>query len=144
MLASSHPALLVLPPLALCAGALLQILMARLLSSGGKGLLATLSAVPALAGVLAVLPAIRSGAVLHLSLASWDGPFAVVLHADALSVLFALMGTLLGSIVLLYSIDYMAMMRRRRAFTSPCWSSSQDSWRWCTVPTSFFSICAGK
>ena len=108
MLDSSHPAILLLPPLALCAGAVLQILLARLLSARGKGLLAVLSAVPALAGVLAVLPAIRSGAVLHFALAPWDGPLAVVLHADALSALFALMGTLLGSIVLLYSVDYMA------------------------------------
>ena len=38
----------------------------------------------------------------------WDGPLALVFHVDALSVLFALMGTGLGAFVLLYSIGYMA------------------------------------
>ncbi len=38
----------------------------------------------------------------------WDGPLALVLHVDALSVLFAFMGACIGGLVLLYSIGYMA------------------------------------
>ncbi len=45
---------------------------------------------------------------MELKLFQWDGPLALVLHVDALSVLFAFMGTFLGAAVLLYSIGYMA------------------------------------
>jgi len=38
----------------------------------------------------------------------WDSPLALVLHVDALSVLFAFMGTCIGGFVLLYSISYMS------------------------------------
>ena len=99
--------LLLFPSAALCAGALLQIVLSKWLSSRGKGIVALLSAIPALAGVLCLLPIIRDGRTLHVSLQPWDGPLAVVLHADALSALFACMGSLLGTIVLLYSIGYM-------------------------------------
>jgi multicomponent K+:H+ antiporter subunit A len=100
--------LLPLPFVVLCAGALLQLVVGRYLSSRAKGLLAVLSSVPALIAVGALLPAIRNGNSFDLRLGTWDGPLAIVLHADALSALFALMGTLLGAIVLLYSIGYMA------------------------------------
>src|SRR5579863_1438164 len=116
MPSSSNVALLLLPSGALCVGAILQVLLAPLLSPRGKGVLATLCSVPALAGVIAVLPSIRAGNALHVVLQSWDGPLAIVLHADALSVLFALMGTLLGAIVLLYSIGYMAHDRAASRF----------------------------
>jgi multicomponent Na+:H+ antiporter subunit A len=45
---------------------------------------------------------------VELKLLPWDGPLALVFHVDALSVLFAFMGTFLGAAVLLYSIGYMA------------------------------------
>ena len=113
----SHDAvLLLLPSSVLGVGALLQILGAPFLSSRGKGVLATLCSVPALGGVLALLPIIRTGGTLHVSLSPWDGPLTVVLHADALSALFACMGTLLGAIVLLYSIGYMAHDRSATRF----------------------------
>ena len=108
MLSFSSAVLIVLPTSVLCAGALLEILLAPFLTSRGKGILATLCALPAVAGVVALLPVIRSGNVVHVVLLPWDGPLAVVLHADALSALFAFMGTGLGAIVLLYSIGYMA------------------------------------
>jgi multicomponent Na+:H+ antiporter subunit A len=47
---------------------------------------------------------------------TWQGPLVIALHADALSALFALMGTLLGAIVLLYSIGYMAHDRSATRF----------------------------
>jgi len=103
------PALLVeLAPSVLLAGAVLQLLLGRLLSARAKGVLAVASCLPALAAVLAALPAVWSGAAIDLHLLFWDGPLTLALHVDALSVLFALMGTGIGLIVLLYSIDYMA------------------------------------
>jgi multicomponent Na+:H+ antiporter subunit A len=51
---------------------------------------------------------VRAGRAVELNALPWDGPLALVLHVDALSVLFALMGTGLGAFVLLYSIGYMA------------------------------------
>lgn len=114
---SSHDVVLLLVPSSvLCVGALLQILAAPFLSSRGKGILATLFSVPALAGVVALLPMIRAGDTLHASLRPWDGPLTVVLHVDALSSLFACMGTSLGAIVLLYSIGYMAHDRAATRF----------------------------
>ena len=51
---------------------------------------------------------VKAGQAVELNVLHWDGPLALVLHVDALSVLFALMGTGLGAFVLLYSIGYMA------------------------------------
>jgi multicomponent Na+:H+ antiporter subunit A len=51
---------------------------------------------------------IHAGQAIEANLFHWDGPLALVLHVDALSVLFAFMGTALGGFVLLYSIGYMA------------------------------------
>ena len=51
---------------------------------------------------------VRDGAAIDFTALPWDGPLSVVLHVDALSAMFALMGTGLGLIVLYYSIDYMA------------------------------------
>jgi len=108
MPAFRNAALLPLPFVFLCAGALLQLLIGRFLSSRAKGLIAVLSSIPALAAVIALLPAIRNGITFDSRLGTWDGPLAIALHADALSALFALMGTVLGTIVLIYSIGYMA------------------------------------
>jgi multicomponent Na+:H+ antiporter subunit A len=54
------------------------------------------------------VPFVRAGQAIDVNLLGWDGPLALVLHVDALSVLFALMGAGLGGFVLLYSIGYMA------------------------------------
>ena len=51
---------------------------------------------------------VQAGQAFDLNLFGWDGPLALVLHVDALSVLFALMGAGIGGFVLLYSIGYMA------------------------------------
>jgi len=100
--------LVLLAPCSLLAGIFLELLLARILSSRAKGALAVLCCAPALAAVLALFPAVRGGDALDLRLCSWDGPLALVLHVDALSILFAFMGTGIGAIVLLYSIAYMA------------------------------------
>lgn len=89
-------------------GAALQLLVGRLCTARIKGVLATLACVPAILAVGGALPAVQSGHTLDLSLGNWDGPFALALHVDALSLLFAGMGVVLGACVLLYSIGYMA------------------------------------
>ncbi len=100
--------LLVIAPCSLLLGAALQLLLARLLSARIKGVIAVLCCVPALLAVVSTIPQVMNGRSLDLQLGAWDGPLALVLHVDALSILFAFMGTCIGGIVLLYSVDYMA------------------------------------
>jgi formate hydrogenlyase subunit 3/multisubunit Na+/H+ antiporter MnhD subunit len=38
---------------------------------------------------------------VDIQLGAWDGPLALVLHVDALSILFAFMGASIGALVLL-------------------------------------------
>jgi len=99
---------ILIAPCSLLLGAVLQILVARLCSARAKGILAFLSCVPALLAVIAMVPSVRAGQAVELNLFQWDSPLALVLHVDALSVLFAFMGSSIGAMVLLYSIGYMA------------------------------------
>lgn len=108
--------LALIAPCSLMAGAILQLLLGRLLSARAKGCLAVLCALPALAAVLALLPIVKGGQGVDTRPLSWDGPLALVLHVDGLSVLFAFMGTLIGAIVLLFSIGYMAEDRATTRF----------------------------
>ena len=100
--------LVLIAPCSLLLGAALQILVARLCSARVKGVLALLACVPALVAVAGLVPSVRAGAAVDLNPLPWDGPLALVLHVDALSVLFAFMGAAIGGLVLLYSIGYMA------------------------------------
>ncbi len=100
--------LILVAPCSLLLGAALQILVARLCSARTKGILAFLACVPAMFAVIAMVPSVRSGQAVELNLFQWDSPLALVLHVDALSVLFAFMGSAIGALVLLYSIGYMA------------------------------------
>ncbi len=95
-------------PCSLLLGAVLQILVVRLCSARAKGILAFLTCIPAFAAVVRIAPLVRSGQSIDLRPLPWDGPLAIVLHVDALSVLFAFMGACIGGLVLLYSIGYMA------------------------------------
>jgi multicomponent Na+:H+ antiporter subunit A len=61
-----------------------------------------------LLAVVGTVPLVQAGLPVDLNLFGWDGPLALVLHVDALSVLFALMGAGIGGFVLLYSVGYMA------------------------------------
>src|SRR5579864_428740 len=101
-------ALIAIAPCSLLLGAALQILVAKLCSPRTKGILAALSCVPAVLAVAATVRLVQAGQAVDVNLLRWDGPLALVLHVDALSVLFAFMGATLGGIVLLYSIGYMA------------------------------------
>ncbi len=100
--------LIVIAPCSLLLGAVLQILVARLSSARVKGALAFLFCMPAFFAVIATAPLVHAGQAIDLNLLRWDGPLALVLHVDALSVLFAAMGAGIGGLVLLYSIGYMA------------------------------------
>jgi multicomponent Na+:H+ antiporter subunit A len=100
--------LILVAPCSLLLGAVLQILAARPLSARAKGILAALCCLPSLLAVIALVPIVQAGQAIDLNLMQWDGPFALALHVDALSVLFALMGAGIGGFVLLYSIGYMA------------------------------------
>ncbi|PSH03261.1 MAG: hypothetical protein CXZ00_13095 [Acidobacteria bacterium] len=108
--------LVLLAPCSLLVGAFLEILLARILSARAKGFLAFVSCLPGFAAVLATVPYIRGGAAIDVTALPWNGPLAPVFHVDALSVLFALMGTAIGAIVLLYSVDYMAQERSATRF----------------------------
>ena len=100
-------ALILIAPCSLLLGAALQLLVARLFSARTKGILAFLACLPAVVSVALTVPFVRAGQAIDVNLFNWDGPLAFVLHVDALSILFALMGTGLGAFVLLYSISYM-------------------------------------
>jgi len=100
--------LILIAPCSLLLGAVLQILVARLCSARTKGILALLTCLPALAATAGLIPAMRSIQSVDMQMGAWDGPLALVLHVDALSILFAFMGASIGGLVLLYSIGYMA------------------------------------
>jgi len=82
--------------------------VARLLSSRAKGVLELVCCLPSLLAVVATFLRMHNGGPIDFTAMPWDGPLALVFHVDALSLMFALMGTGLGAAVLLYSIGYMA------------------------------------
>jgi len=100
--------LILMAPCALLLGAVLQILVARVFSARTKGILAFLCCLPSIVAVAGIAPLVRNGQAFDRRLLPWDGPLALVVHVDALSVLFAFMGACIGGLVLLYSIGYMA------------------------------------
>ena len=100
--------LVLIAPCSLLLGALLQLLVARLCSARTKGILGFLSCAPAIFAVLGILNSVGSGQAIDVTVFQWDSPLALVLHVDALSVLFAFMGSCIGGLVLLYSISYMS------------------------------------
>ena len=103
--------------LPLAAGIVLQLLAARVLSARAKGVLALVTSLPSLAAVVASFAVVHAtGAPLEWNAMAWDGPLALVFHVDALSLMFAAMGTVLGAAVLLYSIGYMAEERAATRF----------------------------
>jgi multicomponent Na+:H+ antiporter subunit A len=100
--------LILIAPCSLLLGAALQILVARLFNARTKGILAFLTCLPAVTSVAGLVGSVKAGQAVDLTVLHWDGLLNLVFHVDALSVLFALMGTGLGAFVLLYSIGYMA------------------------------------
>jgi NADH:ubiquinone oxidoreductase subunit 5 (subunit L)/multisubunit Na+/H+ antiporter MnhA subunit len=100
--------LILVAPCSLLLGALIQILVAKLCTARVKGFLAAIFCLPAVLSVAAAVRLTQAGEAFDVNVLQWDGPLALALHVDALSVLFALMGTGLGGFVLVYSIGYMA------------------------------------
>ena len=101
-----HPT--TLPILLLLGGFVLQLLLARALTPVGKGILATAATLAAFAASLMLVPPSMDGIVMQANLlAPWDGPFAIGLRVDGLSVLFMVMGTGIGAAILLFSVRYM-------------------------------------
>jgi multicomponent Na+:H+ antiporter subunit A len=95
-----------LAPLALGIG--LQLALGRWLGARAKGVLALLSTLPSVAAVIAGFVRVHTSGAMDWTALNWDGPLKLVFHVDALSLMFAAMGTVLGAAVLLYSIGYMA------------------------------------
>jgi multicomponent Na+:H+ antiporter subunit A len=114
----SNENLVLMAMLPLLAGIVLQLALARLLSSRAKGVLALLCCLPSLLVVVATLVQVLHSGPIDFTAMPWDGPLALVFHVDALSLMFALMGTGLGAAVLLYSIGYMAHEQAATRFYS--------------------------
>jgi multicomponent Na+:H+ antiporter subunit A len=104
----SSEVLVLLALLPLLAGIVLEIIASRFLSARAKGVLALACGVPSCAAVVATFMRVRQSGPIDFTALPLDGPMALAFHVDALSLLFALMATVLGSMVLLYSVDYMA------------------------------------
>ncbi|KAA0579554.1 NADH-quinone oxidoreductase subunit L [Azospirillum sp. B21] len=97
-----------LPILLLLGGFVLQLLLARLLTPVGKGVLATAAVFASFLATLPLVPAGMTGIAMEAPLLPvWDGPFSLALRIDGLSVLFMLMGTGIGAAILLFSVRYM-------------------------------------
>ena len=108
--------LILIAPCSLFLGAVLQILVARLFSARAKGILAFLTCLPSALAVASLIGPMNHVQSVDMHLGPWDGPLALVLHVDALSVLFAFMGACIGGLVLLYSIGYMAQDKSASRF----------------------------
>jgi multicomponent K+:H+ antiporter subunit A len=97
-----------LPIVVLLAGSLLELLLGRFLSRNLKGWLAFACGLASFIAVLFMLPTTWSGTVLQspaLPIGALGAAFAY--HVDGLSMVFMLMGTCIGSAILLFSIKYM-------------------------------------
>ena len=92
----------------LFSGALLEIVLGGVLSRTAKGWLAFLAAAIALTAALAMIPGSIHGEVLTATLLDWDAGIELAYHVDGLSILFMLIGTGMGTAILLYSVGYMA------------------------------------
>ncbi len=91
----------------LVGGAILQLLLGRFLTARHKGCLALACCISSFVTVIASYLLVQRGGAFDFPAGLWDGPLSFVVHADFLSLLFALMGTGIGAVILLYSIAYM-------------------------------------
>ena len=91
----------------LVGGAILQLLLGRFLTARHKGCLAFACCISSFAAVVASYLLVQRAGPLSFPAGLWDGPLSFVVHVDFLSLLFALMGTGIGAVILMYSIAYM-------------------------------------
>lgn len=89
------------------AGILLQLILNRVLTTKGKGWLAFLAGMAALAGILTYIPSIIQGSPIDETLFLWDKTVPLQFHIDGLSIVFSLMAAGIGSAILLYCVNYM-------------------------------------
>ena len=97
-----------LPLGALTAGALLELLLGRVLSPRAKGWLAFGSGFTALLGALGLIAPIAARSALEGTFIPWDRGVPLRYHVDGLSLVFVLMATGIGTAILLYCVHYMA------------------------------------
>ncbi|GAP14348.1 NADH:ubiquinone oxidoreductase subunit 5 [Longilinea arvoryzae] len=93
---------------ALFAGVLILLVANKALSTRAKGWLAFICGLVAMAGTLSLLPQVIQNGAVDLSLFDWDGSISFAYHVDGLSMVFALMASVIGTAILLYCIPYMA------------------------------------
>ncbi|TLN18702.1 NADH-quinone oxidoreductase subunit L, partial [bacterium] len=93
---------------ALLAGVVILLVAGKALSTRAKGWLAFVCGLAAMAGTLYLLPRVIQNGAVELSLFDWDAGIAFTYHVDGLSMVFALMATVIGAAILLYCIPYMA------------------------------------
>jgi len=99
--------LALVPTAVLLAGAALELALARWLSRTAKGWLACAAAATAAAAVVALACRTAQGQVVVAAQGHWDAGIPIAYHVDGLSVMFMLMGTVIGGAILLYSVRYM-------------------------------------
>ena len=87
--------------------AVLEIVLARVLSRAAKGWLACLAAAIATLPVAAMAARVLRGEVLTATWLVWDAGLPVSYRIDGLSVLFMLIATGIGAAILLYAVRYM-------------------------------------
>jgi multicomponent Na+:H+ antiporter subunit A len=95
------------PAAVLLAAAVLEIVLARVLSRAAKGWLACLAAAIATLPVAAMAARVLRGDVLTATWLVWDAGIPVSYRIDGLSVLFMLIATGIGAAILLYAVRYM-------------------------------------
>jgi multicomponent K+:H+ antiporter subunit A len=96
------------PLIVLSLGVVLELALGRVLSPNGKGRLALVTGLGALVATVALVPAVLRDGALDQAFLAWDQGIQVACHVDGLSLIFALMATGIGSVILLYCIGYMA------------------------------------
>ncbi len=95
------------PLAALVIGIVLELALGRFLSRTAKGWLAALAGLVAFAGALLQLPVVAAGHAIDGTFFIWDRGIPLSYHIDGLSLLFVLMGTGIGTAILLYCVRYM-------------------------------------
>lgn len=99
---------ILIPVGALFAGVLILLIVGKALSVRAKGWLSFICGLAAMVGTLSLLPNVIQNGAVDWTLFNWDAGISFTYHVDGLSMVFALMATVIGSAILLYCIPYMA------------------------------------
>ncbi len=99
---------LMIPLITLLIGMLLQLCLGKVLNQKAKGWLAFVFCSIAFAGTLTLIPQIQNGQSVDSVWLLRDPKMALAFHVDGLSIVFGLMASGIGSVILLYCTSYMA------------------------------------